>query len=142
MKALSIKQPWAYLIAKGYKDIENRTRATNFRGRIYIHAGAKFDNESLEWLVKNRDLIPEETAWRIAWLIMIWKYGAIIGEVDIVDCVRNHISPWFTGPYGYVLENPIFYEDGIHPYKGRLGFFEVKFTKTKPSGTNTGDKPE
>ena len=41
MKALSIKQPWASLIAHGIKDIENRTWKTNFRGRIYIHACGK-----------------------------------------------------------------------------------------------------
>lgn len=38
MKALSIKQPWASLIAHGIKDIENRTWRTHFRGKIYIHA--------------------------------------------------------------------------------------------------------
>ena len=39
MKALSIKQPWAWLICAGYKDIENRDWSTKFRGRIYVHAG-------------------------------------------------------------------------------------------------------
>lgn len=38
MKALSIKQPWASLIAHGIKDIENITWKTQFRGRIFIHA--------------------------------------------------------------------------------------------------------
>ncbi|RZJ91586.1 MAG: ASCH domain-containing protein, partial [Chryseobacterium sp.] len=41
MKSLSIKQPWASLIASGIKDIENRTWATKYRGRIYIHASGK-----------------------------------------------------------------------------------------------------
>ena len=40
MKAISIKQPWASLIAHGIKDIENRTWRTNYRGRVLIHAGA------------------------------------------------------------------------------------------------------
>jgi hypothetical protein len=38
MKALSIRQPWAWLIVKGYKDIENRTWATKLRGRVFVHA--------------------------------------------------------------------------------------------------------
>lgn len=38
MKALSIKQPWASLIAHGIKDIENRTWATKYRGKVLIHA--------------------------------------------------------------------------------------------------------
>ncbi|WP_206002040.1 ASCH domain-containing protein [Paraburkholderia aromaticivorans] len=41
MKALSIRQPWAWLIVKGHKDIENRTWSTRFRGRVLIHAGAR-----------------------------------------------------------------------------------------------------
>ena len=40
MKAISIKQPWASLIAHGIKDIENRSWRTNYRGRVLIHAGA------------------------------------------------------------------------------------------------------
>jgi hypothetical protein len=38
MKAITIKQPWAFLIVEGVKDIENRTWKTNFRGRVLIHA--------------------------------------------------------------------------------------------------------
>ncbi|WP_245839042.1 ASCH domain-containing protein [Yersinia kristensenii] len=38
MKALSIRQPWAWLIVNGYKDIENRTWNTKCRGPVLIHA--------------------------------------------------------------------------------------------------------
>lgn len=48
--------------------------------------------------------------------------GAIIGEVDIVDCVTESKSPWFTGPYGFVLANPVAYKVPV-PCKGKLGFF-------------------
>ena len=41
MIAITIKQPWAYLIAAGIKDIENRTWPTKFRGRVLVHAAAK-----------------------------------------------------------------------------------------------------
>ena len=34
---LSIRQPWAWLIVNGYKDIENRTWSTRFRGKVLIH---------------------------------------------------------------------------------------------------------
>lgn len=39
MKAITIKQPWATLIAKGYKEYEFRTWKTKYRGDILIHAG-------------------------------------------------------------------------------------------------------
>lgn len=37
MKTLSVRQPWASLLVSGLKDIENRTWAPNFKGRIMIH---------------------------------------------------------------------------------------------------------
>lgn len=58
MKALSIKQPWASLIAQGIKDIENRTWKTKFRGRIFIHASAKPAGQTFELLNSSQlDLI-------------------------------------------------------------------------------------
>ena len=39
MKAITIRQPWASLIAAGVKTIETRPRSTSYRGRIAIHAG-------------------------------------------------------------------------------------------------------
>jgi hypothetical protein len=39
MLALSIKQPWSWLIVFGHKDIENRSWPTRYRGRFLIHAG-------------------------------------------------------------------------------------------------------
>jgi hypothetical protein len=49
--------------------------------------------------------------------------GGIVGEVEIADCVTEHSSPWFTGPYGFVLRNA-----RILPFKplpGALRFFDV-----------------
>lgn len=43
MKALTIKQPWAWAIAHGQKNVENRTWATSYRGLLAIHAGAAWD---------------------------------------------------------------------------------------------------
>ena len=141
MKALSIKQPWASLIAHGIKDIENRTWKTNFRGRIYIHASAKesgsvldlLDSEQFEEWTKylnTKNRIPEK------------PYSAIIGEVDIVDCVINHDSIWAEKTefaqsgnqrfykdkpiYNWVLANPVIYEKPILNVKGKLSFWEFE----------------
>lgn len=37
VKVLSVKNPYAYLIIHGGKDVENRTWNTEYRGRLYIH---------------------------------------------------------------------------------------------------------
>ncbi len=39
MRALTILQPWAEMIARGVKRVENRTWRTKYRGEIAIHAG-------------------------------------------------------------------------------------------------------
>ena len=48
MKVLTLKQPWASLVANGYKVYEFRSWKTNYRGEILIHAGCGVDKEYLE----------------------------------------------------------------------------------------------
>ena len=117
MKALSIRQPWAWLIVNGYKDIENRTWSTDFRGRFFVHAPQKIDSEGLEW-VKS-----------IAWLTTLpdhFETGGLVGSVELVDVVidKEEGGFWFFGDYGFVLRDPDAFTE-IEPMPGRLGFFEV-----------------
>jgi len=133
-KAISFRNPWAYLIFNG-KDIENRTWRTNFRGRVMVHAGAtNFKN----WVEKVK-AIPG--AWdKISIKQEDYKYSAIIGSVEIVDCVFNHESIWaeksegiakgghvldHTKPiiWNWVLANPTLFEKPILNVKGKLSFF-------------------
>ena len=117
MRALSIRQPWAWLVVNGYKDIENRTWSTSFRGRICVHAGQRMvaDDypEQREYISQAGIVIPSHLA-----------RGAIIGEVTITGCLSDSDSPWFCGPYGFILENPVAYPTPI-PCRGQLGFFQV-----------------
>ena len=48
MMALSIRQPWAWLILHAGKDIENRDWPTRFRGRFLIHASKGMTREEYE----------------------------------------------------------------------------------------------
>ena len=121
MKALSIRQPWAWLIVHGYKDIENRTWSTDFRGRVYVHAGKRMKpgdfQEQRDYIRESGLILPEEP-----------PLGAIVGEVTITDCVDSSSSQWFCGPYGFLLSSPVAYKDPI-PYRGQLGFFQVEEAK-------------
>lgn len=47
MKVITIKQPWATLIAEGLKKYEFRTWNTKYRGDILIHAGKSIDRKAL-----------------------------------------------------------------------------------------------
>jgi len=134
MKALTIKQPWASLIAHGIKDIENRTWKTNFRGGIYIHASAK-ESGSLYELLNDKQIKAASNHWTAAPPFPYRPLAAIIGEVDIVDCVINAPSIWaektdlsegvyFKPIYNWVLSNPILYDKPILNVKGKLSFWE------------------
>ena len=118
MKALSLTQPMAWAIFHG-KDVENRTWATKFRGRVYIHASKGFNKEHYQWIMENDNRLVT------GGLPFIYEFvhGAIIGEVSIVDCVQHHGSRWaFDEQYQFVLEKPMEYKEPII-CKGALGFF-------------------
>lgn len=144
MKALSVKQPWASLIFHG-KNIENRTWKTKFRGTVLIHASAKpVDNFINVQNVLNR----KQNEFMFDVNFKLGPLSAIIGAVDIVDCVINHPSIWaeksnpsidwtdgsssFEGKkpiYNWVLENPILFDKPILNVKGGLSFWEYNDVK-------------
>ena len=117
MRALSIRQPWAWCILNG-KPIENRDWPTNFRGRFLIHAAKGMTEDEYE-----------DTAWFAATLGLNvpakadLQRGGIIGSAEMVDCVTHSTSPWFFGEYGFVLRDPR--PMPFVPFKGSLGFFMV-----------------
>ena len=117
MIALSILQPWAWLIANGHKDIENRTWSTPRRGRFLVHAGKKWGPEQRADLAWVREQVPHIE------LPAEFERGGIVGEASIVDCVSESNSPWFFGPRGFLLADarPLPFQ----PYRGQLGWFHV-----------------
>jgi hypothetical protein len=145
MKALSIKQPWAWAICNlpepFKKNIENRTWDTKHRGEFLVHAGKKLDINGyarMKYYLKQlnyQGVIPSPKDFVL---------GAIIGKATLVDTVKEHESIWFEGglideniigfelEYGVALKEPI-------EYKGQLNFFEipddlVKEKKFDPNG--------
>lgn len=113
-RALSIQQPWAWLIVNGHKPVENRDWPTNVRGWIGIHAGKKFDADGYEWV---RRKFPEITLPAPD----AFERGGIVGRARLTGCVDYHESPWFMGEYGFVFEDaePL----PLRECRGMLGFF-------------------
>ena len=73
MKVLTLKQPWATLVAEGIKKYEFRSWKTKYRGKVLIHAGAGLDKKEMD---KFKDLDLEFPSKRI------------IAVVDIEDCLE------------------------------------------------------
>jgi len=124
--ALSIRQPWAWLIVHGGKDIENRSWPTRFRGRVLVHASKGMTRD--EWAETYFAVaeIDSALADRMPRPDQIER-GGIVGEIEIVDCVSDSTSKWFGGPFGFVLRNPK--PIPFHPCNGALGFFRPNATK-------------
>lgn len=101
MKALTLKQPWAHYVVTrqpdgDYKDVENRSWTTLYRGPLLIHAGAKWDSDL--------DRTPDDEH----------VYSAILGVVDLVEIHHSAdchpglgCSPWaIDGLYHWTIDNP------------------------------------
>jgi hypothetical protein len=115
--ALSVWQPWAHLLAVlGLKDVENRRWRTTYRGRLWIHASQRLDEEVYRALLaEGVDLPPMDELPR----------GALVGAVELVDCVRDSRSRWaepgcwhWQIGRAWALPEPI-------PMRGRQGLFRV-----------------
>lgn len=120
--ALSIRQPWAWLIIHAGKDIENRTWPSRVRGRVLIHAGKRMTRADYEaCLIYCAGFDDYGRWWMPAYDVLREQCGGIVGEVDIVDCISASNSRWFCGDYGFVLRNPISLP--FRECKGALGFF-------------------
>jgi len=145
MKALSGYPQWFWLMAKGWKDVENRTwpipKTIKLPARIYLHASKHLDSfENMQSAFRLLTFVQVDRYYEVNWK----EYqGAIIGEADIVDCFyyplpgleklypQRQYSVWhIPGQYGFTVANPVLYEKPI-PYKGRLGFFEVVLPTAK-----------
>ncbi len=138
MKALSIRPVWAWLLirpditdpvaraaalGREIKDIENRSRRTQYRGPFLIHASKSLTRTDYEdaWHTLKRAAGQTAAAQMPALHELVC--GGIIGQADLVDCVPHSESPYFVGEFGYVVRNarPL----PFRPFPGKLGFFEV-----------------
>lgn len=102
MRAITVKQPWAYAIFRGGKDVENRTQ--NLRASlpielaIHVSRAPELDARFPRKFTHLRNL-PEASD--------PWVRGKIIGVVTLVAIADSHDSVWYQGGrYAYVFENP------------------------------------
>lgn len=149
-RALTVRQPWAWAILRGFKAIELRTWRADYRGPLVIHASssrvdchadaaATIDGIDPDvarqsdvvcdwWDAQPRDTRPT-----------IMPFGAFAGHVDLVDCVEagdlpaalaRHGLPdrqlyWqHDGLYHWILAHPVHYAEPI-PAKGRLNLWRL-----------------
>lgn len=103
MKAISIRQPWAWLVVNGHKDIENRSWATKHRGKVLVHTGVHNVTKA-----EYEDFVADCKSSKIKEYPPIdgFKKGGIVGSVEVTGCVEKSKSRWFFGPS---IQGPIPY---------------------------------
>lgn len=119
--ALSIQQPWAWAIMRGFKPIENRAWQPphNLIGKpFWVHASKQVDGGGIEQLKKlGVPGVPRQKEYIT---------GAVLGAVRLVRSLDSHPSPHFTGPWGWLLESPRGLPEPIK-MKGKLRFWMPEF---------------
>lgn len=146
MKALTIKQPWATLIALGEKKVETRSWKSKYRGPLLIHAGKSINKKScLREPIKS---VLEKYGYTEKNL----PTGVIIAKCELINCIK--MKDWFAdtslkvvkvtlengkviagnelefgdftqGRYAWILDNVELLEDPI-PAKGKLSLWEYE----------------
>jgi activating signal cointegrator 1 len=129
MKAISLWQPWASLIAIGAKRIETRSWPTSYRGPLAIHA-AKHTSKDLEWFCRHSAV--REAIGNIQYRDL--PLGAIVAVCRLVDCIETDeanplgnerlFGDYGHGRFAWILDNIEAIEPV--PYRGRQGLFEVE----------------
>lgn len=137
MKALSLRQPWAWLVIHGGKRIENRTWPTSFRGRFFIHAAkgctaSEYSDALAFCRSKGISVVGMPTHDRLL-------RGGIVGAATLTGVMRPGMADHRPALSDYptldlrwhMLEQHGFVLEGVSevpfiPMRGMLGFFDVK----------------
>jgi hypothetical protein len=121
MKAITLIQPWASLIADGRKKVETRSWGTKYRGPLAIHAGKSSDKEAMRDFGYRHPIVS----------------GAIICLAELYDCrqmtgdlIRQYADSeelrygnWEVGRWAWFLRN-VHVLDPPEKIRGALGLWE------------------
>ncbi len=130
MKALTVRQPWAWALMEGGKDIENRKWATTYRGPLAIHAAAGMTRQEYCRAADYKTVIRISTAFycgkRPAHLCYSGLFGQyeripncipmIIGECDQIPNIALKIVAEFDEGISMVLAHGIVCHAVCNPF--------------------------
>lgn len=144
MKAITVWQPWAQLIAVGAKRYETRGWPTDYRGPVAIHAGARWlaDNAGLCWRSTFREAL-ESAGVRVPGVKPVARrfkkllpLGAVVAVAELVDCVPCWPIPdgidrreaafgdWGPARFAFRLADPFLLPEPV-PAVGMQGMFTL-----------------
>ena len=150
MRALTLTQPWAGLVAAGIKLIENRPRkiisSAHFGSRIAIHASREIDREAYDDIYR----IDPRTDIRMVsadapWPRLSHITNAVIAVATVVRVVEDprelgEHARWYFGPIGYVLSDVRALVAPV-PCRGRIGLWTMPAAVELAVCAQIGDAP-
>jgi len=134
MRAVTVCQPYAELIAAGVKLVENRTWPTKYRGRLLIHAG-----RSRDWM-STRVVDGVEFCAHTQKPVDLLAFGAVIATVTLLDCLpieeiragkHDDRFPWLNahehteGPFCWIFDKGVTRFEKPLQYRGKQGLFDI-----------------
>lgn len=127
MKVLTLKQPWATLVAEGIKKYEFRTWKTKFRGKILIHAGIGVDKEAMNMV---KDLGFDFPSGKIIALVNLEDCLELDDKLNNIIINENNIAygtKYRTG-YAWKISNVVKI-DCLESIKGQLGLWNYEINE-------------
>ncbi|WP_157965256.1 ASCH domain-containing protein [Euzebya rosea] len=118
MRAVTIHQPWASLVAVGIKTVETRSRRVTHRGPLLIHAGQRmWDAATYQQILTELDRSdhpPPGGSWAV-WLSTL-ELGVVVAIADLSGVLpadralrdRPDQAPWGwfgRGRHGWMLDD-------------------------------------
>lgn len=124
MRALSIRQPWAWCIVNGHKTVENRDWNTNVRGDVAIHAGKTYDEDGEHFIRMSFPAVrlPKREAIECGGIVGVARLVRVV-TAESLGALSDDERRWFFGEFGFVFADarPV----PFVPLKGSLGFFGI-----------------
>lgn len=148
MKAFTVYQPYACAIVAGLKTFETRPRRTNIRGSVAVHAGVMDFDAAMKGRSQADKNAISQLQHESPFVENVLARGAVIGTVEIVDCVpveeimhtlterERLLGDYSPGRFAWVLQNPFMFDMPI-PARGQQGWWEwetVTIRKTASMG--------
>lgn len=127
MKVLSIKEPFASLVAFGTKKIETRSWKTNYRGEIYIHASLSKSIIDDERKMKLLNLLPENYRFKQGNIICkAYLKNCIYMDDKFLDAIKKNETEYLCGHYekgryAWIISDVKIIKE--IPAKGKLGIW-------------------
>lgn len=135
MKALTVRQPWCWAIARGFKTVENRTWATQYRGPLAIHASQAWDThpDAIRIVKDTMRAQGIQPVGSIRDDYPLSRISVVVAVVDLVDICSAGLGGeececglWAAdGQAHWQLANACPLAEPV-PAKGRLGLWDIE----------------